>query len=297
MKKNRPVILITGASTGLGLSLTKKLIKKDKYHIVTTARSSSLIRFEDQNIIENDHLWIRPLDVTNHGDIYNLIGEINQKLNGVDILVNNAGLSYRSVVEHVTDKERMNQLNINFRAPMELIRSVLPKMREKRCGKIINISSVGGMMAMPTMSVYSASKFALEGATESLWYELKPFGISVTLIQPGFINSDAFTKVKLTELAKKSHENTDDDYNKHYQFMAQFIEKVMKLTPSNKDDVACKVVNVIERKKPPLRVAGTWDARLFGVLRRILPRRIYHWILYKSLPGIKGWGKKTPQER
>lgn len=287
----RPVILITGASTGLGLSLTKKLIKKNKYHVIASARTSSLSRFKEQNINEEEHIWLRPLDVTNHGEVYDLIAEVNQKLGGIDILINNAGLSYRSVVEHVTEKERLAQLDINFRAPMELIRNVLPKMREKRKGKIINISSVGGMMAMPTMSVYSASKFALEGASESLWYEVKPFGISVTLVEPGFINSDSFTKVKLTGLAIKSNEDISDDYHCHYHYMSKFIGKLMRSTPAHKGDVAEKVIKVIESKSPPLRVAGTWDAWLFGSLRRVLPQRFYHWILYKTLPGIKRWGK------
>ncbi len=97
-------------------------------------------------------------------------------LGGVDVLINNAGVAYRSVVEHVSERERLQQMGINFRAPMELTRLVLPYMRSRRAGRIINVSSMGGMMAMPTMAVYSASKFALEGATESLYYEVKPWG-------------------------------------------------------------------------------------------------------------------------
>lgn len=102
---------------------------------------------------------------------------------GVDVLVNNAGISYRAVVEHTDHEDRAHQMDVNFRAPMEMIRHVLPDMRRKRRGKIINVSSVGAMMAMPTMAPYSASKFALEGASESLWYEVRPFGIHVSLVQ------------------------------------------------------------------------------------------------------------------
>jgi short-subunit dehydrogenase len=293
MKEKRPVILITGASTGLGLCLTKKLLQLNQYHIIATARESSLTRFANEGISEDQHLWIRKLDVTNHGHAYDIVAEANKKLNGIDILVNNAGVSFRSVVEHITDDELSNQMNINFKAPMELTRIVLPKMREKRFGKIINISSVGGMMAMPTMAAYSASKFALEGSTESLWYEVKPFGIHVSLVQPGFINSEGFTHTRLTELANKTLDKPKSDYYCHYKYMANFIAKMMTNTPSDASDVADRIIRIIKMKSPPLRVAGTWDAWFFGALRRLLPRGLYHWLLYRNLPGIRHWGQNS----
>ena len=137
---------------------------------------------------------LRPLDITSADMRGELIANIEAQYGGVDILINNAGFTFRAVVEDVSEEDRLQQMNTNFRSPMELIRLCLPNMRQKRQGKIINISSVGGQMAMPTMAVYSASKHALEGATESLWYELKPWNIKVTLVQPGFINSKGFEK-------------------------------------------------------------------------------------------------------
>lgn len=287
----KKVVLITGASTGLGLEIAQQLIPMN-YHLVLTARNSSLERFSKEGIIEEENLWIRELEVTNDNQRRKLISEINNVLGGVDILINNAGISYRSVVEHVNNEERQVQMDVNFLAPMELTRLVLPIMRKKRSGRIINISSVGGMMAMPTMAVYSASKFALEGASESLWAELKPFGIAVTLIQPGFINSEGFTKVKLTNLAEASIHNPNDPYHKHYKYMSSFIAFLMTHSPSNKGSVARTVVKVMHQKNPPLRTAGTIDAYWFSFIRRIMPRRIYHFILYKALPGIRLWGKK-----
>jgi short-subunit dehydrogenase len=284
--KNRKVILITGASAGLGLCLAKKL-KNQNFHLILTSRSTSLSRFEEQGFIESEHLWIRPLDVTSKIERENLISEINVKLDGVDILVNNAGFSFRAVVEHVQDEDRVKQMETNFRGPMELVRLVLPKMRERLAGNIINISSVGGMMAMPTMAVYSASKWALEGATESLWYEVKPWNIHVTLVQPGFINSESFRNVRFTEKSAVSLETEKDPYHKYYFYMSDFIEKIMRFSPSSAVDVAEKVIKVIKAKNPPLRVAGTLDAHIFGILRRFMPRQLYHLLLYYNLPGIK----------
>lgn len=285
----RKVVLITGASSGLGLTLAKLLINEN-YHLVLTARPSSLDRFKELGIIEGENIWLRPLDVTNSEQRKDLIIEINQRLGGVDILINNAGFTYRSVVEHVQEQERILQMDTNFLGPMELTRLVLPFMRGKREGRIINISSVGGMMAMPTMAIYSASKWALEGATESLWYEVKPWNIKVTLIQPGFINSDSFKLVRETKKSKLSKQGKDS-YQFHYQYMSSFIEKVMRVSPSTDEDVAHKTLKVMKMKNPPLRVAGTLDAHLFSLLRRLIPRRIYHFILYYTLPGIKNWGK------
>src|SRR5690606_2444621 len=132
---------------------------------------------------------------------------------------NNAGLAYRAVVEHVNETERRAQLDVNFRAPMELIRLVLPHMRARRAGRILNISSVGGMMAMPTMGIYSASKFALEGMTEALWYEVRPWNIKVSLVQPGFIRSRSFERTRYTDLSEPASRQVDDPYFTHYQHM------------------------------------------------------------------------------
>lgn len=291
--RKRPVILLTGASTGLGLEIAKHLIKADRYRLVLTARPSSIDRFDAVGIYDSEFIHLRALDVTFNNMREDLIYELNETYGGVDVLINNAGFTYRSVLEHVTENERLIQMETNFRAPMELIRLCLPKMREKKAGKIINISSVGGQMAMPTMGVYSASKHALEGSTESLWYEVKPWNIKVTLIAPGFINSDGFEKVRKTPLGQKASSDSETAYYSHYHFMENFIGKVMRLTPANATSVAKKVMKVIESKNPPLRVLGTWDAIFFSLLRRFLPQRIYHALLFYSLPGIKQWGKDS----
>lgn len=291
----RQVVLVTGASVGLGLALARRLIleqQKRPLHLVLTAREASLDRFRDQGIRDSDNTWIRSLDITNPEQRHAIVDEIESELGGVDILVNNAGVAYRSCVEHVTEPERLHQMNINFRSPIELTRRVLPGMRTKRRGKIINVSSVGGMMAMPTMSVYSASKFALEGASESLYYELKPWNVAVTLIQPGFMRSDAFEKVPYTILSAKSSADSDDPYHEHYHHMERFIAKAMKRAVATPDSVAKKIVRVIRQKDPPLRVYGSIDAFLFSVMRNTLPRRLYNWVLYRSLPKVRSWGKR-----
>src|SRR4029077_15566896 len=131
-------------------------------------------------------------------------------------------------LEHVSDDERVAQMDVNYLAPMDLIRLVLPRMRAKRAGRIINVSSVGGMMAMPTMALYSASKFALEDACESLWYEVRPWGIKVSLVEPGFIHSDSFQRTRYTPESKRAMSDERDPYHIHYKNMAGFISRLME---------------------------------------------------------------------
>ena len=210
---------------------------------------------------------------------------------GVDILINNAGISYRSVVEHMTDKDELLQLNTNFLAPMALARLVLPRMRKRRWGHIINVSSVSGMMAMPTMGSYSASKFALEGATEALWYEMKPWNVRVTLVQPGFVRSNSFKKVYFSEAAKRAHSNRDD-YAEYYNQMGPFIQRLMERALATPESIADQIIKTITCRDRRLRVPVTYDSYIFSMLRRLLPHRFYHWFLYYNLPGVKKMEKR-----
>lgn len=285
-----PVVLLTGASTGIGLALARKLIAWQSGRIVLTARESSLHRFERAGLVESDRVWLRALDVTDGDQRQRVTDEIRERLGGVDVLINNAGIAFRSVTEQIDEEENFMQLNTNFLGPMDLTRLVLPQMREKRCGRVINISSVSGMMAMPTMGAYSGSKFALEGASESLWYEMKSWGVRVTLVQPGFIHSNSIRNVVISKQAGEALENESDPYHAVYVSMAPFIERLMAIARATPEDIADCVLGTLRQKNPGLRVFATIDARFFYVLRRILPRKFFHALLYRALPGVRDWG-------
>jgi short-subunit dehydrogenase len=164
-------------------------------------------------------------------------------------------------------------------------------MRARRSGRIVNVSSVGGMMAMPTMAVYSASKFALEGASEALWYEVRPFGIDVTLVEPGFIHSESFRNAHDTADSAHSIVASEDPYHAHYEHMGPFVERLMDWSRSSPEHVARRIERALTMRSPPLRMSGTPDAFLFQMLRRLLPRRVYHAALYRLLPGVSRWGR------
>jgi NAD(P)-dependent dehydrogenase (short-subunit alcohol dehydrogenase family) len=269
---------------------------KGPHRLVLTARATSLARFAKEGIVPGERVMLLPLDVTIDEERCAAVRAVERRWGGIDVLVNNAGLSYRAVAEHVTEFERLSQLDSNFLGPMELIRLVLPHMRKQRYGRIINVSSVGGMTAMPTLSIYSASKFALEGASESLWYEMRPFNVRVSLVRPGFIHSDGFRKVRFTAQGQSALTDPSDPYHAHYTNMDELIEGLMTLTFYTPRDVAETLLDVIEHKNPPLWIAGTLDAYLFDKLRRWLPAGLYHRLLYAGLPRIWRWGLE-PGER
>lgn len=284
-----PVILITGCGSGIGLALAKLLHLQQDYRVMVTARSSDSVSWLKKELQENERFLIRELDVTNRNQRETLIADIFARWKSIDILINNAGISYRSVIEHMDEESELKQLDINYLAPMALIRLVIPSMREMGLGKIINVSSVSGMVAMPTMASYSASKHALEGATEALWYELRPYGISVTLIQPGFIKSNSFEKVHYSKKAELSR-CLEGPYAEYYAHMEPFIGKLMNLSTVTSEDIAFKIRKVIHKKTPPLWVAVTPDAGFFFWLRKVLPRRFFHRFMYQFLPKVHHWG-------
>lgn len=291
----KPVILITGCGSGIGLALARLLYNKTEYRVIATARETSL-NILRQELQESDRFLIRRLDVTSEEQRVQLIQEVTKLWGGVNVLINNAGISYRAVIEHMTEKDEYLQMATNYLGPMGLIRLVLPDMREKGRGKIINVSSVSGMLAMPTMASYSASKYALEGASEALWYETKPLGISVSLIQPGFINSASFQKVYYSE---HSHAGTQGDgpYSDYYKNMAPFIARLMNLSVATPEKIAKLILKVIKTENPPLWVPATFDALVFYYLRRLLPRRMLLQVLFFFLPGARRWAKSYTKKR
>ncbi|WP_413576437.1 SDR family oxidoreductase [Bdellovibrio sp. HCB290] len=293
---HHPVVLITGCSRGIGLDLAKLLYDSHpEYRVIATAREKSIQKLHDQ-FLENDRFIIYPLDVTLEDSRKEIINHIHKKWGGVDILVNNAGISYRSVIEHMTAKDELLQMETNYLGPMGLIRRVLPYMRETGRGKIINVSSVAGMLAMPTMSSYSASKYALEGASESLWYEMRPFGVQISLVQPGFVNSSSFMNVYHTELSDPAN-NWSGPYCDFYQNMTPFVAKMMQMSRTSSMQIAQIILKTMKTENPPLWIPATLDAKVFYYIRRLMPRRLLLPFLYWCLPKAQRWGRNFSHRR
>jgi len=286
-------VLITGTSSGLGKELVHTLSEAG-FFVIATARLKSVETAKKAfKLLKN--VVVYPLDITQMHTHKSFISQMVMAHGAIDILINNAGIAYRSVFEHISEEEENHQMTTNYLGAMELTRCVIPFMREKKSGHIINVSSVGGMMAMPTMAAYCASKFALEGATESLWYELRPWNIYVSLVEIGFVKSKSFTHIYFPKQYLSGLDNTYDLYYKH---MERFVAKMMLSSPSTPHTISKRILKkLILRKHPPLRLSGTWDAKFFFYMRRYIPRRLYHYILYKCLPGIKEWERNARNDK
>ena len=178
---------ITGISTGLGKALADAALTSGDIVVGTLRKPDEAASF-NQVAIGKSHGVL--LDVTNENAIEPLIAHVEESVGPIDVLVNNAGYGHEGLVEESSMAEFRNQFEVNFFGAVAVTKAVLPRMRERKAGHIINITSMGGFITMPGIAAYHASKFALEGFSESLGKEVKHLGITVTAVAPGSFRTD-----------------------------------------------------------------------------------------------------------
>lgn len=178
--------LITGCSTGLGRALAEELITRG-HNVVATARDRATIADLEEG---HENVLALTLDVTDQAQIADAIVEAEERFAGVDVLVNNAGYGYRGAVEEGDDTDTRTLFDTHFFGMVDMIKAVLPGMRGRRNGAIVNLSSIGATITPVGSGYYAAAKAAVEGMSGSLRGELAPLGISVTLVEPGGFATD-----------------------------------------------------------------------------------------------------------
>ena len=177
MKKT---VLITGASSGFGKEAVK-LFHKNNWNVIATMRSPE----KETELSALDQVLVTRLDVTDKASIQNAVKAGIEKFGQIDVLVNNAGYGSFGALEAATEAEIKRQFDVNFFGLIEVTQALLPVMRQQKSGVIINVSSIGGKVTFPFSSLYHATKFAVEGLTESIQYELNPLGIRLKIVEPG----------------------------------------------------------------------------------------------------------------
>ncbi len=209
--KEQQVAVVTGSSSGIGFE-TSLLLARNGIHTYATMRNQN----KSENILafarkDNLPLETLRLDVTNERSILEAIGKIITEKGRIDILVNNAGYSLLGPLEQLRLDEIKEEFETNFFGIIRLIQSILPKMRKQRYGRIINISSLAGIIGFPLSTAYVSSKYALEGLSESLRYEVQNFGIDVILIEPGVIKTNFLNNMKMGKnvITPKNYSNND----------------------------------------------------------------------------------------
>ena len=261
MKK---VVLITGASAGIGKETAKLLAQKG--HIVYGAAR----RLDKMQDIKEAGVKLLSMDVTDEASMVNGVNEILQNEKRIDILINNAGYGSYGALEDVPLSEARYQFEVNIFGLARLTQLVLPGMREKHSGKIINISSMGGKFGEPNGSWYHATKYAVEGLSDSLRMELKQFGINVVIIEPGAI---------LTEWNKIARDNMMK-VSGHTAYKNLVIKHVKMFENADKRSslpivIAKTIVKAAESNRPKTRYVSGEGAKPILFLRKILSDRMF----------------------
>jgi NAD(P)-dependent dehydrogenase (short-subunit alcohol dehydrogenase family) len=217
--RQQQVAVVTGSSSGIGFETSLLLARNGIYTYATMRNQSKSEEILANARKDNLPLKILHLDVTNEKSILDSIKKIIAEKGRIDILVNNAGYSLLGPLEQLQINEIKEEFETNFFGIIKLIQSVLPTLRKQRYGRIINISSLAGRIGLPFSSAYVSSKFALEGLTESLGYEIQNFGIHVILIEPGVIKTNFLNSMKLGKnvITPQNDSNINSPYTEMIQ--------------------------------------------------------------------------------
>ncbi|MBK5346019.1 SDR family oxidoreductase [Bacillus sp. TH50] len=276
---NTKIAIITGASSGFGLLTTLELAKKDYFVIATMRNLEKQVDLISQatKLHLQQNIKVQQLDVTDQGSIHNFqlfLKEINR----VDILINNAGYATGGFVEEIPVEEYRKQFETNLFGAISITQLALPYMREQKSGKIINISSISGQVGFPGLSPYVSSKYALEGWSESLRLEVKPFGIDVALLEPGSYNTNIW------EVGKQLAENQSDTPSPYKEYMDKIQKHINNGndTLGNPMDVANKIVEIAEARRTTLRYPIGKGVKFMIFTKKVLPWRLWEFLVFRS---------------
>jgi NAD(P)-dependent dehydrogenase (short-subunit alcohol dehydrogenase family) len=251
------VWFITGCSTGFGRELARHLLQNG-YHVVVTARD--VAKVQDLVQIRPENALAVPLDVTKNQQVVDAVAAAEKHFGRIDVLVNNAGFGYFGAIEESDEFEVRSMFEANFWGLAEMTRAVLPKMRERRSGTIVNISSIGGFVSFPGVGYYNATKYAVNGFSEALKKEVEPLGIRVILVQPSGFRTDWAGRSASDAQVKI------DDYAETAWANQSAIRGYSGNQPGDPVRAAAAIVKAVESENPPfyflLGKAALKNARL-----------------------------------
>lgn len=262
MSKN--VILITGASSGLGMA-TAKLFHTKGWNVIATMRNPEI----ENDLTKLDNVLVSKLDVLDEVSIENAVNLGIEKFGKIDVLVNNAGYGAYGTLESFSKEKIIRQFNTNVLGLLDVTKALLPHFRKNKKGIVINISSVGGKIAFPLGSLYHGTKFAVEGISEALNYEVEQFGGKIKIVEPGGI---------LTDFATRSLDFSNDETISEYQ---PLVNKVMTAFPevyknaSSPDMIALTIYEAATDGKNKLRYIAGKDAKMLLRIKSLLSDRLF----------------------
>lgn len=273
------VALITGASSGFGL-LTAVALAKQGYQVAATMRdpgkAGDLLELARKEQVADAVLPLR-LDVTDHESIRQAVEEVMARFRRIDLLVNNAGFAVGGYIEELSLEDWRQQMETNFFGVVVMTKAVLPQMRERGSGCIINVGSVSGRVGFPGYGPYAASKFAVEGYSESLRHEMSPYGVRVVLVEPGAFRTAIWHK-GLARIV--SHENSP--YRERLEAVLRYSRMAGQKAP-DPEQVANLIARIAAKRSPRLRYPVGQGARAMLWGKERLPWKWLEWIVGRAL--------------
>ncbi|MBX9711632.1 MAG: oxidoreductase [Xanthobacteraceae bacterium] len=260
---------ITGVSSGFGRALAEALLRKGNKVAGTVRNAEAKAAFEK---LKPGHAFGVLMDVTDEDAVKRGVGEVEGKVGAIDVVVNNAGYGLEGAVEEVTMAQVRQQFEVNVFGAVAVIQAVLPFMRKRRAGHIVNITSMGGLATFPGVGIYNGSKFALEGISEALAKEVKHLGIKVTIVEPGSFRTD---------WAGRSMAHTDNPIADYEESAGAFRKSLEQRNGKQKGDpqkAAEAIIFAVESPEPPLHLLLGHDALNFvGAKLGALQAEILKW--------------------
>ncbi len=267
-------VLITGASSGIGRAAALYLAERG-YRVVGTSRSMKRL----EGLLDEANGRSLPvsgvkLDINSDEEVERMMPDLASRHGGFGVLVNNAGYGLWGPVGSLTTSELASQFETNVFAAHRMIRAVLPEMLERRKGTIINVSSVLGRLGTPFNGAYVASKFAMEGLSESLRTELWPFGVRVAVIEPGLFKTE-FISNQITAA------DAEDEDSVYAPYVRRYRQRSLAMHRRGADPVrVARVIHkIIRSRRPAFRHPVSVEARLGGLGARLLPERLFFYLM------------------
>jgi NAD(P)-dependent dehydrogenase (short-subunit alcohol dehydrogenase family) len=237
------VAVVTGSSSGIGFETSLLLARKGFYTYATMRNLNKSQKINDIVKKENLPLKVLQLDVTDDRSVKDAIRQITDESSRIDVLVNNAGYGVMGAVEDLSLEEFKSQFETNLFGVIRVTKEVIPIMRNKGNGNIINVSSIGGRVGIPLNSAYISSKFALEGLSESMRYELEQFGIDVILIEPGVVKTNFFENADV--IVNNNTSTTNNKTSSYSQLTQKLFEGFEPMLNGSSSSVPSDVADVI----------------------------------------------------
>jgi NAD(P)-dependent dehydrogenase (short-subunit alcohol dehydrogenase family) len=285
------VALVTGSSSGIGFE-TALLLSKSGFHTYASMRNLEKSK-NITEIVNTENLPLRviQLDVNDDISVKNAINKIIAENGRIDVLINNAGYGLFSPIEDITLDQVKEQFETNFFGVVRLVKEVLPVMRKQRNGIIVNVSSGAGRVAIPVSSAYVATKFALEGLSESMRYELKEFGINIIIIEPGVIRTNFVENMKTAGTRSRLESPYADLIGRTLKGFGGLMDN-----SSPPKLVAEAILNAITSKEPEIRYVVGDDAKSIMKVRKSTSDKEFENWMYESVLQEKGFVRTNTVE-